>query len=752
MAIRRRSSRVARVRPYRSLGNWGFCVASFFLPAAILIESAIGESVELNEVIVTAQKRPQRAQDVGVSLTVLDGRKITDLAWRDTTSIVEQTPGLQVQQYSESITEFNIRGVSQNDFSDHLEGPIAVYTDDSYQATLGETGTGIFDLERVEIARGPQGTLFGRNATGGLIHFVTRKPTENPQGYLQLTAGEFGETTVRGAFSGPLASGIAGRLAIVRDRGYGYIKDLSGGTGPHHDSIAGRGHLAIDLGAATHILLTLRTANNRNEQGLPYQNAAAAPNADGLGRFIAPNENFWNTCSGCDLAGYRFPLPNRRRNAFDHHSFFDRSVRSATARIETPFGGSSLVSVSDWMKMDKTWSEDSDGSPNATFNFSSDQRYHRFAQELRLEEDTSTRHWDAGLYYLEVEQHNSVSVQVPPYSIDYLTTWRNTTRSGAIFGQFEQNLATDWSGILGARYSRDEKEQDFRQFDESSGESLLIFNRTTFPDLTRKIYGGLSGKAELDYRPLSSLLLYGSVNRGYKGGNWATPAFPVTNPSAPSASDLGQLVHRAERLTSLETGAKWSSEDHKIRIDGSIFHYDYRDYQAFFYVGVTQAIGNRNAAVDGLEFELEARPANGWTTEFGVATLDAVVHGVTLPTGRKADRRMPLAPKLSATALLRYDWTTVGGQAAVTCDAKYDSPQFFTALNSPDEREPGRITTNLTLGWTAASGRVSTELFVRNLTDRLYRRYALDISSVGFVQQVFAPPRTAGLSISFKYE
>src|SRR5579862_7379653 len=154
-------------------------------------EAAEESGDKLAEIIVTAQRREQNLQDVGTSVTAFDGAALQQLGLKNVTDIAGQVPGLQYNQYGATVTIYNLRGVSQNDFSDHQEAPIAVYTDDAYIGSTGALAGALFDLQRVEVLRGPQGTLFGRNATGGLIQYVSKQPTDTPEGFVELTGGNF---------------------------------------------------------------------------------------------------------------------------------------------------------------------------------------------------------------------------------------------------------------------------------------------------------------------------------------------------------------------------------------------------------------------------------------------------------------------------------------------------------------------------------------------------------------------------------
>ena len=171
------------------------------------------------EIIVTAQHREQRLQDVGISISALGGEELARLGVTSSIDIGRITPGVHVSgNFGGQTAQYTIRGVTQNDFSDVLEGPVAVYFDDGYIGSNSGQIFGTFDLERVEILKGPQGTLFGRNATGGLVHFIPRKPTDQLSVDAQATYGRFNQTRLEAGIGGPLADGLTARGSVLFNR------------------------------------------------------------------------------------------------------------------------------------------------------------------------------------------------------------------------------------------------------------------------------------------------------------------------------------------------------------------------------------------------------------------------------------------------------------------------------------------------------------------------------------------------------
>src|SRR3984885_12103143 len=233
------------------------------LPAAWAQEA--GEGDKLAEIIVTAQKREQNLQDVGTSVTAFDGPALQQLGLKNVTDIAGQVPGLQFNQYGATVTIYNLRGVSQNDFSDHQEAPVAVYSDDAYIASTGALAGSLFDLQRVEVLRGPQGTLFGRNATGGLIQYVSAAPTDTPEGYLELTGGNFGTINSEGAISGPLTDMLSARLSFATSDHDGYITNRVGPDINNQKQYAARLQFRLKLADNDEIRVKLHALNNDHE-------------------------------------------------------------------------------------------------------------------------------------------------------------------------------------------------------------------------------------------------------------------------------------------------------------------------------------------------------------------------------------------------------------------------------------------------------------------------------------------------------
>jgi iron complex outermembrane receptor protein len=234
---------------YQSFPITNWLVFSLFMIVA-LASPATSFSAILEEVIVTAQKREQSLQDVGVSVTAFTGEQIREFGFTNTVDVVEMTPGFNftVPQGDNSQVNFFLRGVGLNSSSDIIENPVGAYFDEVYRGAVGGLYLQMFDTERVEVLRGPQGTLYGRNTSGGLVHFISERPTPNFEGYGELGFGSFDQIKFEGAVSGPIVPDtLLGRLSVATNNDSGFVENRFPGVGDYSetDSLSGRLQLLL---------------------------------------------------------------------------------------------------------------------------------------------------------------------------------------------------------------------------------------------------------------------------------------------------------------------------------------------------------------------------------------------------------------------------------------------------------------------------------------------------------------------------
>jgi len=746
------------------------CAASLAFPAYAQEQTAAA----LEEIVVTASRREQSIQDVGTSITAFDAASLARLGLTSATDIAQQVPGLQYQSFSPTITIFNLRGVSQNDFGDHHEAPIAVYSDDVYVASMGAVAGALYDLARVEVLRGPQGTLFGRNATGGLIHYISARPsTDADSGYVTVSGGRFSDFETEGAVNLPVSDRAATRLSFATTRHDGLIRNLAGPDANTAREYAARLQLLLKPSDEGEVLLKLYDMRNVGEISPSYAWAASCNNlglfapgqscpagAHGLGAFLAPDANVFGTCPGCDQSGYRKVSSDPFVQAFDRQGIFDRSVYGLTAHVSWRLGGMELASISDYMHLHKRYGEDSDGTPNFQFNFDTYQTYHQFSQELHLSGTGGPLRWIGGVYFLDLHNDDIQAEDVNQTYVGFIVHKQGPqftldTRSWAGFGQVEWGFVDRWTLIAGLRYTRDDKHYNYVLWNPVPGIPLLdaggvpyVYNSTTAPGLADRSYNLYSAKLELDFKPRPDMLWYASVNRGPKGGGWSAPSNP---PGTNSARDLITILgYKPETLLDYEIGGKLTFLEGRARLNSDLFYYDYRNYQAFFLRNFTQIIGNVDATLTGGEMELALVPFAGLTLQAGISGLATRIKNVVLPDGTLSDREMPNAPKWTANAVARYEWRTAPGIWSIEANGKWNARQWLENVNAPVDLQPSYGVLDVHAGFTSGRG-WELSAWVKNVANKYYRVYNLDLSGLGYNEAVYGPPRWWGATFTYHW-
>ena len=478
--------------------------------AAIAIPTT--HAAVLEEVVVTAQKREQSLQDVGIAVSAFTGEQIQQLGWDTAEDVLSQVPGVtMIQPNGPSSFYVNVRGVAQNDFSgDNQESPVAVYVDDVYVASPTGAAFQMFDYDRVEVLRGPQGTLFGRNATGGLVHYITRRPTQEFEGYIKATVGDYSQFDVEGAIGGGISDSISGRLSFSSAQHDGLIENSFGEDLNDNDTWAIRGQLLFEFGESSQLLLNAR-ASDLDNTNAPFEHVVARPNAQGLGFEVSdPNvtdltggdfDTYTGEGSGIIYTpwqdyGYRDPDGGEPFNgSYDTIGYIKVETQGYTANFSHTFGnGMEFVSITDYNTLERDYIEDSDAGPRPFFSFSVKSDMEQFSQEFRLSGETDNMRWVTGAYYLNYEGDLfiggpaggfaqaafgplvlglvggdpelgvAVTQELFPLTFGFDSPFSTTTESLAVFGQMEFDITDALTVTAGLRWSNEEKETSFNQY------------------------------------------------------------------------------------------------------------------------------------------------------------------------------------------------------------------------------------------------------------------------------------------------
>ncbi|MBW7950404.1 MAG: TonB-dependent receptor [Pseudorhodoplanes sp.] len=724
------------------------------------------ESSEETEIVVVAQRREQRLQDVGISVSAISAASLDNAQITRGEDLALLAPGLSaVQNSGSAVSLFTVRGVGQADFADHHEQPNAIYEDQVYVGTPVATGFPLIDLARVEVLRGPQGTLFGRNATGGVVHFISNAPTLDTAFGASASFAERNNVRVQGFLNGGLGENLAARLSLYFSRGDGYIKNPVGPDLHTDNNIAGRLQFKATAGD-TNFTLRLQAMHQRDRAGT-YAALPSYRTADGIARFLPEDLDVYGTGPGNDFYGYR----NRSGSVWiiptDDIGYVRKDVQSASLVADHKFSFGTLTSVSNFTNARSRYFEDSDGTPNLVANYLSNTDAQQFTQELRLNGSTDKIDWTAGAYFIRIDGEYFTRFDLPTFldlaSQGAAVSNRYTldTTSWAIFGQAEYALTDRLTFILGARYTSDRKRLNLNTVCTETGAggcAALFFagltdaNGNLVPTATNvgrirlsRTDNDWSGRAQLNYKPSDDVLLYLSANKGIKGGGFTIPLDGLLV--------VSDIPFAPEQLFAYEAGFKSSFADNRVRLNGSVFYYDYKNLQTFQFVNTSSGVLSRPAEAFGGELELSARLTRGWNATVGVAYNDFKVKNIATPTAPQGEKQRPiLAPEL------QVNWG-LDGEVPVASDyalfgnysGTYVSSRYFNVVNVPVVRGEPYTLHNLTLGIKNTRRGWSVAAFATNLFNEEVEIFAADLTALGYSNRRFAPPRQVGARVSWNY-
>ena len=790
----------------------GTAMAQAAAPPAAAPQADATPSTAGPDIVVTAQRREQKLKDVGIAITVLDKETIKNLNITNATDIVRAIPNLRYNAYASSQVVFNMRGVAQNDYGDEQEPPVAVYQDDSYASSMATAGFPIFDLARTEALRGPQGTLFGRNATGGAVQFISTQPRDNTEGYLSATYGSFNQTTLEGALQGQIAKDFDVRVSGIYDRDDGYIKDVLPGQPNRgaNNHWALRGIFKWTPSSDFTAKLTLRyTEADHERQAAMYALSPSCPNANFQGENLPANQvcGYWSAYNGNTPGSMATGYYNKSVIAWQGgdpwaiaatgNPGVSRQFFGATLRLDAKLGLFDLTSVTDYQYVNKFYNEMGDSQPEfpyvqgATYTpgpcpgltsvtcyapgtiFYQRDKTNQIAQELRASTTLGQNYLVFGAFGMAIESHFAAQYATPFDSYDPTVTFYQHTSSFAFFAQDEYKLSDQVKFIAGARYWHDHKVGCYNGQEYWSGFTIhycpdgIGFNDptgttqaaatangtsiTALPAAANPTFSGMTIRAELDYKPTPGTLIYASYNRGSKSGGFT---FSTGTPTLGEAvlDTINGIAFRPEVLNDYEIGVKASLPGHSS-FNIAAYYYDYHNYQAFVQVGYTQEIRNLPAKAGGIEAELSSHPIPGLTLNLSGSWENSHVNDVLLPDGVTiVSHDLPQAPHWSGNALIRYEFDTPVGRAAVQADSLYQSHMCFTLLCAPVEQEPGYHVENARISLTPKDSPVDIAFYVNNLFNHAYRIYAYDGSLFfGSTEGIYGKPRTWGVNVRYHF-
>ena len=574
--------------------------------------AAAADAGRLEDVVVTAQRRAESAQDVGIALSVLNVDDLKDAGVGKVNDLQNATPSLEVEPaFGSGQPQFRLRGVGFIDYTSNNSSPVGVSVDGVALPFPIQTQGQLFDVSRVEVLRGPQGTLYGRNTTGGAINFISNRPTDAFQAGVDLSYGSHQAFESEAFVSGPLADTLSARLAIATESGGAWQRNRdTGELLGDKDKVAVRGQLAWKISDGTDVRLTLHTSRDKSDAyGLqlfsPFT-PTSAPTSP-IPADTSPYATGWSVRPAfASAVGFTRLKPG-----------MDNTNSGASLDLNSNLGSATLTSITAFNKLARRELNDWDGTSYYESDVYFQSEAKSFSEELRLASNgNGPLGWVTGAYYANDKLHEA-------FNNDFAQRLGGAARTeysqdGKSFGLFEQSnykFTDSLKGILGLRYEHETRNLDnlttlFAVGDppDLSGPGSLTFNLSGGSQSRSLSNSGLSGKIGLEFQIAPRELLYASISRGEKSGG-----FTAHNTLTSSAVD----AFKPEKLTSLEVGLK-ADVASTLRLNTAIFHYEYRDQQILskIFDQVSQSYVGRfinapKSKIDGLELELQWHPVAG---------------------------------------------------------------------------------------------------------------------------------------------
>jgi iron complex outermembrane receptor protein len=678
--------------------------------------------VRVEEIVVTAQRRSESLQQVPIAVSAVTGAELANRGLNDSLSLAASVPNLDISQNGTTLTLY-LRGVGSNASDPNDESSVALYVDGVYIASPLANLFDYNNIDHVEVLKGPQGTLFGRNATGGVIQVVTRDPSHTPGGQISATYGDYNTVGASVYATTGLGPNLAADIAAVYHNnidGYGF--DIF-----RHQPIMRR----EDFGVRAKILWTptpktsVRLSADYStvrSDGTPYQLAPGVIGADGVTTYPGPY-----------------------RTDTNETNLGNTDVWGLSARLEQDFDVARFVSISAYRHIVGLYDLDEDSTPAPIVNSFIHQLARNFSQEIQLLSPQGSRlQWVVGGYYFNATYaYDPITIGGfaaggPNASEDIFGI--QTTHSYSAYGQATYEILPGTKLTAGLRYT-DENQND-HAFVQIGGVTVVA------PPDQHQSFNKLTWRLALDHKFGEDVLGYVSYNRGIKSGG-----FNLLGPGAPG--------YKPEVLDAYEIGLKSEFFNHMARINVAAFYYDYQDIQVQnIEAGAVNTVNAASAKMKGFDADLVFVPVHNLTVSSSVGytygtysnfknatfTPPSPLDGPQFP-GDASGNQIINTPRWTVSGSLDYRIPTQVGDFLFDLTGAYKSSTFVSADNRLTI--PAHTVFNTAVGWTEPGGKYGVQLWVHNMFDERYYASRTE-TSVGDLQYL-APPLTFGVTVNTKF-
>lgn len=746
----------------------GLAVAAATAGSATAAET----QVELEEIVVTAQKRAEGLQETPISVAAFSADALDRGLFVDVSDVGRMTPNVSFSSGEgggKSTSNIFIRGIGQLDFLISSDPGVGIYLDGVYLARTVGSLLDTLDFERIEVLRGPQGTLYGKNTMGGAINLVSRLPNGDFGGSIELTAGRFHRMDVKGSVQFPLGDAVSVRMSgMLRDRD-GYGRRLLDGEEMGNDNVSA-GRVVVRYQPSDDLDIVLSgDLTHRREAGLVMTMSGANSDATLVRLF---NQLVAGPVYGTQFDNrWKTDSPFTTNGTGPNFNNLDTWGLSATAEWQVS-DAITFKSLSAYRDMENSFTRDGDNSPLPMVEGVRGVDQYQVSQEFQLTGDSleGRLKWIAGAYYFREKASSYLEAtafgglweamealpgplpglpfggagNLANLDVSFRIDDRLKTDSYAAFGQLTYALGDQVNVTTGLRYTHDKKIYSIEQYRPASG-------RIVIPLTTRRdSWNNLSPKLTIDYTPAEDLMVYASISRGFRSGGF----------NGRGGTSGGVLPYDPEKMTAYEVGLKSQWLENRLRFNAAAFYYDYSDI--LLTSSTADAQGNQvvitdnvgKARVQGFEAELTAVPFRNFEIVAGAGFTDAKFTDVAA-TAREVteDSRFVAVPKWMLNLTARYTVPMESG-AALSAEASvnYKSRLYQDVLNSPELVQDGYALVNARLAWDSADENWTLALFATNLTNKKYiNRGSSFLASLGTSEAYYGRPREWGVSVKARF-
>jgi iron complex outermembrane receptor protein len=709
---------------------------------------------QLEEIVVTAQRREQNLQQVPIAISAMTAEMLAQSGLRDPRDLQGFVPNLQFQSGTAATTSIIfLRGVGIGDFNANTTGAVGVYVDDVFQGATSGKLFNVFDGDGIEVLRGPQGTLYGRNTTGGAIRFSSRKPTDEFAANMSMLYGRYDEFRLEGGIGGPIVEDkVNVRIAGLYNQRDGWLRNRATGN-DLNDLDLWAARAIVDFTPMDTLLLRLTVHGGANRGGArQFQHRGQGVDFFGDPAFDA---------NGVPLDGLGYADTDGNANAgdYDVEGQEDVDVFGASLFGRLDLDGVTLTSITAYEEVDRSTLEDTDASPNDVLTAVYIDEPRQWSQELRIQSTDGERlDWILGAFYFHDDLDTDSSYDLlralrvptddnptgfdPANSIGLLRyPFTQTTESVAVFGQTDFRLGETLTLTTGLRYTADSIDFEYQSFFDELGFIVPVLDIDDSED-----FSNLSGRLALSYQASDDMLLYASVSSGYNSGGF---------PGAASTDPLQLKPFDSEDLYAYEAGIKSEFMDRRLRFNAAAFYYDYQDLQVFIYdvstgIPIQRKLNAGSGEIYGLEADLTFRPTSGLDLFLSMSVLDSEYKDFADGLGNDfSGNKLVNAPEFSATAGLSYTHPLGdAGSLRALLDGSYQSRVYFTPANDPLYGESDVTMLNARLAWARSDGRIEVALWGKNLTDERWVNFIAPVITMD--QLNYNDPQTYGIELSYR--